>query len=62
MKAHPAPLAKPLEPRELKELPPEPSLRTGKEELTDEEAFYLAQEESFADLRARYESRPRRKI
>jgi hypothetical protein len=58
MKAHPAP----LEPQELKELPPQPPLSTDEEELTDEEAFYLAQEESFADLRARYENRLRRKM
>jgi hypothetical protein len=61
MKAHPAPLAKPLERQELKELPPEPPLST-EEELTDEEAFYLAQEESFADMRARYQAWPRRKL
>jgi hypothetical protein len=58
MKAHPAP----LDPRALKEVHPEPPLSTDDEELTDEEAFYLAQEEAFADMRARYESRPRRKI
>ena len=61
MKAHPPPLAKPLDSRELKDLPSEPPLST-EEELTDEEAFYLAQEESFADLRARYEKRLRQKM
>jgi hypothetical protein len=32
-----------------------------KSAATDEEAFYVAQEEAFADLRARNQARPRRK-
>ncbi len=41
----------------------EPALLPDDEgELTDEEAFYLAQEESFAEMRARYQARPRRKL
>jgi hypothetical protein len=30
--------------------------------LTDEEAFYAAQEEAFADMRVRNQARPRRKL
>lgn len=61
MKAHP-PVANPPESEEIAELPPESRLIADEDELTDEEAFYLAQKESFADMRARYRARPRREV
>lgn len=61
MKAHP-PVANPPESEEIEELSPEPRLLADVGELTDEEAFYLAQEVSFADLRARYQAWPRSKM
>ena len=47
--------------------PPEPeeaeaALGSDEDELTDEEAFYLAQEVAFADMRARYAAWPHRKL
>lgn len=60
MKAHPVPVEDPPEPREAEGFTPEPHLL--EDELTDEEAFYLAQEEAFAVLRARNAARPRRKL
>lgn len=61
MKPKAAPLPTASDPREPKQS--EPALLPDDEgELTDEEAFYLAQEEAFADMRARYQARPRRKL
>ena len=61
MKPKAAPLATAPDPREPKQ--PDPTLLPDDEgDLTDEEAFYLAQEEAFADMRARYEAWPRRKL
>jgi hypothetical protein len=60
MKAHP--LRIDTDAREPEELPPEPRLFANEDDLTDEEAFYLAQEVGFASLKARYEARPRRKM
>lgn len=64
MKAHPEPIAEPPEPPESGEPEEIPLSRlfTDEDELTDEEAFYLAQEAAFASLRARYEARLRREI
>lgn len=61
MKPKAAPLATASDSREPKA--PDPRLLPDDEgELTDEEAFYLAQEEAFADMRARYQAWPRRKL
>lgn len=62
MDAHHVPVADPPESREPEELSSESRLLGDEQELTDEEAFYLAQEESFADMRARYQAWPRRKL
>lgn len=39
-----------------------PRLTANEDAWTDEEAFYAAQEASFADMRARLRARPRRKL
>jgi hypothetical protein len=57
-----APLATAPDPREPKQANPALLPEDDEGELTDEEAFYLAQEEAFADMRARYEAWPRRKL
>jgi hypothetical protein len=59
MQIHTAPFEKRGEPRDSEH----PGLAQAPEvqALTDEEAFYAAQEEAFADLRARSQARPRRK-
>jgi hypothetical protein len=41
---------------------PDLVLLPGGDELTDEEAFYAAQEVAFAALKARHQARPRRKL
>ena len=61
MKPKAAPFPTASDPQEPKQS--EPALLPDDEgELTDEEAFYLAQEEAFADMRTRYEAWPRRKL
>jgi hypothetical protein len=60
MKAHPLPVN--ADAREPEKLPPDPRLLADEDELTDEEAFYLAQEVGFASLNARFEARRRRKM
>ena len=61
MKPKAAPLPTVSEPREPKQANPA-LLSDDESEFTDEEAFYLAQEEAFADMRARYKAWPRRKL
>lgn len=60
MKAKAAPLSIQPDAEEPKAI--DRPLIPDEDELTDEEAFYLAQEEAFADMRARYASWPRRKL
>lgn len=63
MKAYPPPVADASETREddasHAEFPP---LVTSEDVLTDEEAFYFAQEAAFACLRDRHARRPRRRM
>lgn len=61
MKAYPPSATDSAEEQQTGALHPEPLL-TNEDVLTDEEAFYLAQQEAFAALKARHARRPRRKI
>lgn len=61
MKPKAAPLPTASDAREAKQAKPV-LLPDDEGELTDEEAFYLAQEEAFTDMRVRYQAWPRRKL
>jgi hypothetical protein len=62
MKANPASFSIQGEVPELEGRFPELRPLPDEIELSEEEAFYRAQEEAFAHLRARQERRPRKKI
>ena len=61
MKANATPVSSEPDARETK-LHDRALLPDDEGELTDEEAFYLAQELGFAALKARHQARPRRKM